>query len=65
MKALVIAAALVAFGVAPALAQEGGCAYSKGTLQSVQTETPTQTQTQTASTEQSTEQSTVQSETAK
>ena len=60
MKALVIAAALVAFGAVPALA-EGGCAFSHGTSQSVQVETPTQTQTQTASTQQST----VQSEAAK
>ena len=60
MRALVVAAALVAFGAAPALA-EGGCPFSHGTSQSVQVDTQTQTQTQTASTQQST----VQSETAK
>ena len=58
MKALVIAAALVAFGAVPALA-DGGCSYSHGTSQSVQVDTQTQTQTA------STQQSTVQSETAK
>ena len=58
MKALAIAAALVAFGAVPALA-EGGCAFSHGTSQSVQVETQTQTQTA------STQQSTVQSEAAK
>ena len=58
MKALVIAAALVAFGAVPALA-EGGCAFSHGTSQSVQVDTQTQTQTA------STQQSTVQSEAAK
>ncbi|MDJ0972029.1 MAG: hypothetical protein QNJ06_19190 [Kiloniellales bacterium] len=59
MRALVIAAALVAFGAAPALAQEAGCPFSHGTSQSVQVDTKTQTQTA------STQQSTVQSETAK
>ncbi len=58
MRALVVAAALVAFGAAPALA-EGGCPFSHGTSQSVQVDTQTQTQTA------STQQSTVQSETAK
>ncbi len=56
MRALVVAAALVAFGAAPALA-EGGCPFSHGTSQSVQVDTQTQTA--------STQQSTVQSETAK
>ena len=59
MKALVIAAALVALGAVPALAQEAGCPYSHGKSQSVQVDTKTQTQTA------STQQSTVQSETAK
>lgn len=50
MKALVVAAALVAFGALPALA-EGGCSYSSGKQQTVKVET--QSQTQTASTQQS------------
>jgi len=58
MRVLVIAAALVAFGAVPALA-EGGCPFSHGTSQSVQVDTKTPTQTA------STQQSTVQSETAK
>ena len=59
MKALVIAAALVGFGAAPALAQEAGCPFSKGTSQSVEVEAPTQTQTA------SSQESTVQPETKK
>ncbi len=49
MKALVLAAALVAFGALPALAE--GCSYSAGKQQSVKVET--QSSTQTASTKQS------------
>lgn len=60
MRVLVVAAALVAFGAVPALA-EGGCSFGHGTSQSVQVDTQTQTQTQTASTQPST----VQSEAAK
>ena len=58
MRVLVVAAALVAFGAVPALA-EGGCSFGHGTSQSVQVDTQTQTQTA------STQASTVQSEAAK
>ena len=58
MKALVIAAALVAFGAVPALA-DGGCLYGHEASQSVKVDTQTQTQTA------STQQSTVKSEAAK
>ena len=56
MRVLVVAAALVAFGAVPALA-EGGCSFSHGTSQSVQVDTQTQTA--------STQPSTVQTEAAK
>ena len=50
MRTLVLAAALVAFGALPALA-EGGCSYSSGKQQTVKVET--QSSTQTASSQQS------------